>query len=98
MGRYELWSPSLLRTKVPSGRMVFEIQRERLVIDSESVDDLVSRLDELRQEVRMRRFASLSYMMTSAGVCLMARQSVEVTSLLRFSSSMASLSYSCRSE
>jgi hypothetical protein len=57
---HELCSPSLLSTKVPSGRIAFEIQRERLVMDAESDDDLVSWLGELRLEVRMRRFASLS--------------------------------------
>jgi hypothetical protein len=40
--------------------MAFEIQRERLVMDCDSDDDPASRLDELRQDVRMSRFASLS--------------------------------------
>jgi hypothetical protein len=56
----ELWAPSLLRTNVPSGRIAFETQRERLAMDCESDDDPASRLDELRQEVRMSKFASLS--------------------------------------
>lgn len=56
----ELCAPSLFRTNVPSGRIAFEIQRERLAMASGSDDDRASRLDKLRQEVRMRRFASLS--------------------------------------
>jgi hypothetical protein len=57
----ELWAPYLLRiTNIPPGRMAFEFQRERLVMDCESGNDQASRLDQLSQEVRMSRFASLS--------------------------------------
>jgi hypothetical protein len=56
----ELCAPSLLRTNFSSGRIAFEIQRERLLIASGSDDDRARRLDKLRQEVRMRRLASLS--------------------------------------
>jgi hypothetical protein len=56
-----LWAPYLLRTiNIPLGRMAFEVQRERLVIDCKSGNDQASRLDELSQEVRMSRFAILS--------------------------------------
>jgi hypothetical protein len=40
--------------------MALEIQSERLLIESESEVEVVSRLDEPRQEVRMSKFASLS--------------------------------------
>jgi hypothetical protein len=60
MRKGELRSPSLLRTNAPSGRMAFEIQKERWLMDAASDDDLVSRLNELRLDVRMRTFASLS--------------------------------------
>jgi hypothetical protein len=60
MRKGELRSPSLLRTNVSSGRMAFESQRERLLMDAASDDDLVSRLDEHRLDARMRTVASLS--------------------------------------
>jgi len=56
----ELCAPSLLKANFSSGRIAFEIQRERLLMASGSDDDRARRLDKLRQEVRMRRFASSS--------------------------------------
>jgi hypothetical protein len=56
----ELCAPSLLKANFSSGRIAIEIQRERLLMASGSDDDRARRLDKLRQEVRMRRFASSS--------------------------------------
>ena len=60
MRKGELRSPSLSRTNVSSGRMAFESQRERLLMDAASDDDLVMWLDEFRLDARMRTVASLS--------------------------------------
>jgi hypothetical protein len=95
----ELCAPSLLKTSVPSGRIAFEILMERLVMTSGSDDDRARRLDRLRQDVRTRRFASLSCVdKISIVMYLIWTWKGTSTSLLCFSSSRASLSSNCTSE